>query len=213
MYGEKQEDIYYYLTTLNENYKQPAMPEGVEEGILKGIYKFATFEAENDYKVKLLGSGTILEQVRLAAEILASDYGIASELYSATSYNELTREAQNVERDNLLNIEEVDKISYVDQVLGSDDENIIISATDYMKAYSEQIAPFVKGSFKALGTDGFGRSDSRANLRSFFEVDTDFIVFTTLAQLARNGKIEKSVVAQAMKKHNIDPTRINPLNA
>ncbi|MDC0932284.1 pyruvate dehydrogenase (acetyl-transferring), homodimeric type [Arcobacteraceae bacterium] len=213
MYGEKQEDIYYYLTTLNENYKQPSMPEGVEEGILKGIYKFKTYESKNDFKVKLLGSGTILEQVRLAAEILANDYGIASELYSATSYNELTREAQDVERSNLLNIDEEDKISYVDQVLGSDDENIIISATDYMKAYSEQIAPFVKGTFKALGTDGFGRSDSRANLRSFFEVDTDFIVFTTLAQLARKGKIEKSVVAEAMKKHNIDPTRINPLNA
>lgn len=211
MYGEAQENIYYYLTTLNENYKQPAMPEGAEEGILKGIYKFKTYEAKNDYKVKLLGSGTILEQVRLAAEILANDYGIASELYSATSYNELTREAQDVERSNLLNLEEDDKISYVDQVLGSDDENIIISATDYMKAYSEQIAPFVKGTFKALGTDGFGRSDSRANLRSFFEVDTDFIVFTTLAQLARKGKIEKSVVAAAMKKHNIDPTRINPL--
>lgn len=211
MYGEAQENIYYYLTTLNENYKQPAMPEGAEEGILKGIYKFKTYEAKNDYKVKLLGSGTILEQVRLAAEILANDYGIASELYSATSYNELTREAQDVERSNLLNLEEEDKISYVDQVLGSDDENIIISATDYMKAYSEQIAPFVKGTFKALGTDGFGRSDSRANLRSFFEVDTDFIVFTTLAQLARKGKIKKSVVAAAMKKHNIDPTRINPL--
>jgi len=147
----------------------------------------------------------------VAAEILASDYGIASEIYSATSYNELTREAQNVERDNLLNIDSEDKIAYVDQVLGSDDENIIISATDYMKAYSEQIAPFVKGSFKALGTDGFGRSDSRANLRSFFEVDTDFIVFTTLAQLAKNGKIEKSVVAEAMKKHNIDATKSNPL--
>ncbi|MGB3750626.1 MAG: pyruvate dehydrogenase (acetyl-transferring), homodimeric type, partial [Arcobacteraceae bacterium] len=211
MYGEAQEDIYYYMTTLNENYKQPSMPEGVEEGILKGIYKFKTYEAKNDYKVKLLGSGTILEQVRHAAEILANDYGIASELYSATSYNELTREAQDTERSNLLNIDDEDKIPFVDQVLGSDDENIIISATDYMKAYSEQIAPYVKGSFKALGTDGFGRSDSRANLRSFFEVDTDFIVFTTLAQLARNGKIEKKLVADAMKKHNIDPTKINPL--
>ena len=213
MYGEKQEDIYYYLTTLNENYKQPAMPEGAVEGILKGIYKFKTTEAKNDYKVKLLGSGTILEQVRVAADILADEYGIQSEVYSVTSYNELTREAQDIERSNLLNLDAKDKISYIDQVLGSDDENIIISATDYMKMYSEQIAPFVKGSFKALGTDGFGRSDSRANLRSFFEVDTDFIVFTTLAQLARNGKIKKSVVAQAMKKHNIDPTRINPLNA
>jgi pyruvate dehydrogenase E1 component len=213
MYGEKQENIYYYMTTLNENYVQPAMPEGVEEGILKGIYKLKSYEAKNDYKVKLLGSGTILEQVRHAAEILASDYGIASEVYSATSYNELTREAQDIERSNLLNIDEVDKIAYVDQVLGSDEENIIISTTDYMKSYSEQLAPFVKGSFKALGTDGFGRSDSRENLRSFFEVDTDFIVFTTLAQLVRNGKLKKSILAAAMKKHNIDPTRINPVKA
>ncbi len=213
MYGEKQENIYYYMTTLNENYVQPAMPEGAEEGILKGIYKLKTYEAKNDYKVKLLGSGTILEQVRHAAEILASDYSIASELYSATSYNELTREAQDIERSNLLNIDEEDKIAYIDHVLGSDEENIIISSTDYMKSYSEQLAPFVKGSFKALGTDGFGRSDSRENLRSFFEVDTDFIVFTTLAQLVRNGKLKKSILADAMKKHNIDPTRINPVKA
>ncbi|PIF04789.1 MAG: pyruvate dehydrogenase (acetyl-transferring), homodimeric type [Arcobacter sp.] len=213
MYGEAQEDIYYYLTTLNENYKQPAMPQGVEEGILKGIYKLQDVKAKNDYQVKLLGSGSILEQVRVASEILANDYDISSQVYSVTSYNELTREAQNIERENLLNIDKEDKIAYVNQVLGNDDENIIISATDYMKAYSEQIAPFVKGSFKALGTDGFGRSDSRANLRTFFEVDTNFIVFTTLAQLAKNGKIEKSVVTQAMKKLNIDPTRINPLKA
>ena len=213
MYGENQEDVYFYLTTLNENYKQPAMPEGSAEGILKGIYKLKDVEAKNDYKVKLLGSGSILEQVRVASEILANDYGISSEVYSVTSYNELTREAQDVERNNLLDVEGEDKIPYIDQVLGSDDENIIISTTDYMKSYSEQLAPFVKGSFKALGTDGFGRSDSRANLRSFFEVDSDFVVFTTLAQLAKLGKIEKSVVLDAMKKHNIDANKINPLKA
>jgi pyruvate dehydrogenase E1 component len=198
---------------LNENYKQPAMPEGVEEGILKGIYKFKTVEAKKNFKVKLLGSGSIFQQVLAAADVLANEYGIASDIYSATSYNELTREAQDVERRNLLNVDAEDEVAYVDQVLGSDDENIIISATDYIKSYSEQIAPFVKGSFKALGTDGFGRSDSRANLRTFFEVDTNFIVFTTLAQLAKLGKIEKSVVAEAMKKYNIDPTKPNPLKA
>jgi pyruvate dehydrogenase E1 component len=213
MYGENQEDVFYYITTLNENYKQPAMPEGVEEGILKGIYKFKTVEAKKNFKVKLLGSGSIFQQVLAAADILANEYGIASDIYSATSYNELTREAQDVERRNLLNVDAEDEVAYVDQVLGSDDENIIISATDYIKSYSEQIAPFVKGSFKALGTDGFGRSDSRANLRTFFEVDTNFIVFTTLAQLAKLGKIEKSVVAEAMKKYNIDPTKPNPLKA
>lgn len=213
MYGEAQEDIFYYLTTLNENYKQPAMPKGVEEGIIKGIYKLKTVEAKNNYKVKLLGSGSIFQQVLAAADILALEYNIATDIYSVTSYNELTREAQDVERENLLNIEAPEKIAYIDQVLGSDEENIIISATDYMKSYSEQLSPFVKGSFKALGTDGFGRSDSRENLRKFFEVDTHFIVFTTLAQLAKAGKVNKSVVAEAMKKYNIDASKINPVKA
>ncbi len=213
MYGERQEDIFYYITTLNENHKQPAMPEGVEEGIIKGIYKLERVEAPNDYKIKLLGSGSILEQVRTASKVLAEEYGIVSDVYSVTSYNELTREAQEVERNNLLDIEGEDKIAYIDEVLGCDDENIIISATDYMKSYSEQLALFVKGSFKALGTDGFGRSDSRANLRRFFEVDSDFIVFTTLAQLAKLDKVEKSVVLEAMKKYNIDANKINPLKA
>jgi pyruvate dehydrogenase E1 component len=118
-----------------------------------------------------------------------------------------------VERYNLLHIDEEDKVPYVQTALDSDDDTIIVSATDYIKSYSEQLAPFVKGTFKALGTDGFGRSDSRANLRSFFEVDTDFIVFTTLAQLVKKGKLDKKVLAQAMKKHNIDPEKINPLKA
>ncbi|WP_428025013.1 pyruvate dehydrogenase (acetyl-transferring), homodimeric type [Arcobacter sp.] len=213
MYGETQEDVFYYITTLNENYQQPAMPTGVEEGIKKGIYKLETIEAKNNYKVNLLGSGSILEQVRTAAKILASDYGIASDVYSVTSYNELTRDAQDVERYNMLHIDEEDKVPYVAQVLGQDADSIFVSATDYMKAYSEQISPYLKGSFKALGTDGFGRSDSRANLRSFFEVDSDFIVFTTLSQLVRNGKLDKSVLADAMKKHNINPDKINPLKA
>ncbi|RXJ60291.1 pyruvate dehydrogenase (acetyl-transferring), homodimeric type [Candidatus Marinarcus aquaticus] len=212
MYGEAQEDVFFYLTTLNENYKQPAMPEGVEEGIIKGIYKFDSKKAKNNYKVKLLGSGSIFQQVLAAADILAEEYGIASDIYSVTSYNELTRQAQDVERNNLLSIDG-DEVPYVDQVLGNDDENIIVSATDYMKSYSEQLVPFVKGSFKALGTDGFGRSDSRANLRNFFEVDTNFIVFTTLAQLAKAGKVKKSVVTEAIKKYNIDTTKINPVKA
>ena len=213
MYGEKQENVFYYLTTLNENYQQPAMPEGAVDGIIKGIYKLKSQEAANDYKVKLLGSGSIFQHVLKASEVLATEYGIASDIYSVTSYNELTRQAQDVERNNLLNVEADDEVAYIDQVLGNDDENIIVSATDYMKSYSEQLAPFVKGSFKALGTDGFGRSDSRANLRKFFEVDSDFIVFTTLAQLAKLGKVEKSVVVDAMKKYNIDANKINPLSA
>ena len=213
MYGEKQEDIFYYLTTMNENYKQPAMPEGVEEGILKGIYKLDTVDAANDYKVKLLGSGTILEQVRQAADILASEYGVKSDVYSVTSFNELAREAQDVERYNLLHPDEEDKTPYVTTVLGEDKDNIIVSATDYMKIYSEQIRAYVKGSFKTLGTDGFGRSDSRANLREHFEVDANFIVYTTLYLLVENGKLDKKVLNEAIAKFKINPNKINPLYA
>ena len=213
MYGEKQEDVFYYLTTMNENYKQPAMPEGVEEGILKGIYKLDTVDAANDYKVKLLGSGTILEQVRQAADILASEYGVKSDVYSVTSYNEITREAQDVERYNLLHPDEEDKTPYVTTVLGEDKDNIIVSATDYMKIYSEQIRAYVKGSFKTLGTDGFGRSDSRANLREHFEVDANFIVYTTLYLLVENGKLDKKVLNEAIAKFKINPNKINPLYA
>ena len=213
MYGEKQEDVFYYLTTMNENYKQPAMPEGVEEGILKGIYKLDTVDAANDYKVKLLGSGTILEQVRQAADILASQYGVKSDVYSVTSYNEITREAQDVERYNLLHPDEENKTPYVTTVLGEDEDNIIVSATDYMKIYSEQIRAYVKGSFKTLGTDGFGRSDSRANLREHFEVDANFIVYTTLYLLVENGKLDKKVLNEAIAKFKINPNKINPLYA
>ena len=213
MYGEKQEDIFYYITTLNENYKQPEIPENAVEGIIKGIYKLKTIEAKNNFKVKLLGSGSIFQEVLKAADILEAEYGISSEIYSVTSYNELAREAQDVERHNLLNLDLEQKSSYVNTILGNDPENIIVSATDYIKTYSEQLAPFIKGSFKALGTDGFGRSDSRANLRSFFEVDTNFIVYTTLAQLAINGKIKKEVAIEAMKKYGIDSNKINPLKS
>ena len=213
MYGEKQEDIFYYITTLNENYKQPEIPENAVEGIIKGIYKLKTIEAKNNFKVKLLGSGSIFQEVLKAADILEAEYGISSEIYSVTSYNELAREAQDVERHNLLNLDLEQKSSYVNTILGNDPENIIVSATDYIKTYSEQLAPFIKGSFKALGTDRFGRSDSRANLRSFFEVDTNFIVYTTLAQLAINGKIDKKVAMDAMKKYGIDSNKINPLKS
>ena len=213
MYGEKQEDVFYYLTTMNENYKQPAMPEGVEEGILKGIYKLDTVDAANNYKVKLLGSGTILEQVRQAADILASEYGVKSDVYSVTSYNEIAREAQDVERYNLLHPDEEDRTPYLTTVLGEDKDNIIVSATDYMKIYSEQIRAYVKGSFKTLGTDGFGRSDSRANLREHFEVDANFIVYTTLYLLVENGKLDKKVLNEAIAKFKINPNKINPLYA
>jgi pyruvate dehydrogenase E1 component len=213
MYGENQENIFYYLTTLNENYVQPAMKAGVEEGIIKGIYKLEDYEAKNDYNVKLLSCGSILEQTRTAASILANDYGIKSEVYSVTSFNELTREALDVERKNLLHPENETEVAYITKVLGENKDNIVIAATDYMKTYADQIRAFVSGSYKVLGTDGFGRSDSRANLRNHFEVDANFIVFTTLSSLFKEGKLEKQVVLDAIKKFNIDTEKINPLNA
>lgn len=213
MYGEKQENIFYYLSTLNENYKQPAYKEELREGILKGIYKFEELEAKDNFSVKLLGCGSILEQVRVAGKILADDFGISSEIYSVTSFNELTREAQDIERYNMLHPNEDDKVPFVKQVLGDNGDNVIVSATDYIKAYSEQIRPFVTGSFKALGTDGFGRSDSRANLRKHFEIDPNFIVFSTISQLVEKGKLDKKILLDTIEKYDINVDKINPLKA
>lgn len=168
MYGEYQENIFYYITTLNENYIHPSIPKDVEEGILKGIYKLESHEARDSFDIKLLGSGSILQQVRIAAKILADEYDISSEVYSVTSYNELAREGKELNRQAILNPQKEASISYIDKVLGSNEDNIIISTTDYMKSYSQQVSSYVKGTFQSLGTDGYGRSDSRENLRSFF---------------------------------------------
>lgn len=213
MYGEKQENIFYYITTLNENYAQPAIKAGVEEGIIKGIYKLEEYEAKNDFNVKLLSCGSILEQTRKAAQILATDYNVKSEVYSVTSFNELAREALDVERKNLLHPDNGNEVAYVTKVLGDNKDNIVVAATDYMKTYADQIRAYVTGSYKVLGTDGFGRSDSRENLRAHFEVDANFIVFTTLSSLFKAGKLDKQVVLDAIKKFNINPEKINPLNA
>ncbi len=213
MYGWKQENVFYYLTTLNENYKQPELPEGVEEGIIKGIYKLEDVKAKENYNVKLLGCGSILEQVRQAAQILSDDYGISSEVYSVTSFNELTREAQDIDRYNTLHPDEEKKVPFITETLGDNEDNIIVSATDYIKLYSEQVRAYVKGSFKALGTDGFGRSDSRENLRAHFEVDSRFIVFTTISQLVEKGILEKSVLLDTIKKFKINTEKVNPLKA
>ncbi|WP_072682373.1 pyruvate dehydrogenase (acetyl-transferring), homodimeric type [Arcobacter sp. LA11] len=210
MYGEKQENIFYYITTLNENYKHHGMQKGVDEGILKGIYKLETIKAKDDYSIKLLGSGSILEQVRKASKILEEEYDISSEVYSVTSYNELAREGKELNRQNLLNPKKEEKRAYVDEVLGSSEDNIIISTTDYMKSYSEQISPYVKGTFHSLGTDGFGRSDSRENLREFFEVDSSFIVFTTISILVKKGKIPHDVLDSVIEKYSIDTSKVNP---
>jgi pyruvate dehydrogenase E1 component len=211
MYGKNQENIFYYLTTMNENYIQPEMPTGVEDGILKGIYKFDEKNSKENFNVKLLGSGTIFQEVLKASEMLDEKFGISSEIYSVTSYNELTRDAQDCERFNLLNPQSNEKVPYISEVLGND--VIAVSSTDYMKSYSAQLSPYIDGSFVALGTDGFGRSDSRENLRKHFEVNADYIVYSVIYQLYKNNKIKKDVMKQAIDELQIDAKKINPLYA
>ena len=209
MYGEKQENIFYYLTVMNENYAMPAMPEGVEEGICKGIYKLESHAGQ--HKIQLLSSGTIMNEVRQAAVILSEEYNVASDIFSVTSFNELTRDGQDVERYNMLNPEAEQKVAYVTSVLG---DAPTIAATDYMKNYAEQIRAFVPAqSYKVLGTDGYGRSDSRANLRRHFEVNASYVVIAALSELAKRGDIERSIVTDAIAKFDIDVNKINPLFA
>ncbi|NLJ92805.1 MAG: pyruvate dehydrogenase (acetyl-transferring), homodimeric type, partial [Aeromonadales bacterium] len=210
MYGEKPENVYYYITTLNENYHQPAMPEGAEEGIRKGIYKLETVAGDKG-KVQLMGSGSILVGVREAAQILSEEFGVGSDVYSVPSFNELTRDGQDVERWNMLHPTSEPRVPYITQVMG---EAPAIAATDYMKNYAEQVRGFMPSvSYKVLGTDGFGRSDSRDNLRRHFEVDKYYVVIAALNELAKQGTIDKQVVADAITKYNIDTNKLNPLYA
>lgn len=207
MYGERQENVYYYITTLNENYAMPAMPEGVEEGIRKGIYKLESHSGSKGH-VQLLGSGSILRHVRIAAEILANEYGIASDVYSVTSFTELARDGQDCERWNLLHPTETPRKPYISTVLN---DAPAIASTDYMKLFAEQVRRFLPTShYAVLGTDGFGRSDSRDNLRDHFEVNEHYVVIAALNQLAERGEIGKDVVAAAIKKFGINGDKTNP---
>ncbi len=210
MYGDQPENIYYYITTLNENYLHPAMPAGAEEGIRKGIYKLESV-AGDKAKVQLMGSGTILNYARRAALILSEEYGIGSDVYSVTSFNELTREAQDADRWNMLHPDSTPRVPYIAQVMNSAPA---IAVTDYMKLYGEQVRAFVPAqSYRVLGTDGFGRSDSRENLRRHFEVNEGYIVVAALTELAKLGQVDKALVAAAITKFGIDADKINPLYA
>ncbi|REL31926.1 pyruvate dehydrogenase (acetyl-transferring), homodimeric type [Thalassotalea euphylliae] len=212
---EENENIFYYITLMNENYQHPAMPEDkdVEEQIIKGIYQLERVEsASAKANVQLMGSGTILLQVREAAQILANDYGVSSDVYSVTSFNELAREGQEVVRQNMLNPEAEQQVPYVGQVI-TKDAGPAIAATDYVKNYSDQVRAFIDTDYRCLGTDGFGRSDSRANLRRHFEVNASYIVVASLHELAKRGEVEHSVVTEAIKRFNIDTNKINPLYA
>jgi len=210
MYVE-QENVYYYLTVMNENYVHPAMPKGAEEGILKGMYLLGQGAGgkRKKQKVQLMGSGTILREVMAAAELLEADFGVSADVWSATSFNELRRDGLDVDRWNMLNPESKPRRSYVSECLEGS-PGPVIAATDYMRAFSEQIRPWVPGRYVTLGTDGFGRSDTRAQLRKFFEVDRHYVAVAALKALADEGTIPASKVTEAIRKYKIDPKRPNP---
>ena len=209
---ENQEDVFYYITLMNENYSHPGLKEGQEQDILKGMYLLQTDERKSKHRVQLLGSGTILREVMAAAELLGNDWGIAADIWSAPSFTLLARDGQDVERWNMLHPADEPRLSHVTKSLQGT-AGPIIASSDYMRTFAEQIRPFIpKGrSYKVLGTDGFGRSDTRAKLRAFFEVDRQYVTVAALKSLADEGALSASVVAQAIAKYGIDPNKPNPL--
>ncbi len=208
---EQKVNGFYYITTMNENYVHPAMPIGAEDGIIRGIYKLKDGKKSvKKKKVQLMGSGSILREVEAAAEILRDDWGVESDIWSVTSVNELTRDGLAVERWNMLHPEQEPRKAYMTEQLESNEGPFIIS-TDYIKSYAEQLRAFIPGSYTVLGTDGFGRSDSRSKLRHFFEVDRHFVVVAALRALAGEGKMQKSDVVDAIKKYGIDPEKTDPM--
>jgi len=211
MVGE-QEDVYYYITLMNENYEHPAMPEGIEQGILKGMYLLRESKNKAKQRVQLLGSGTILREVEAAAGLLEKDWGVAADVWSATSFTELRRDGLAADRWNLLHPEGKQKVSFVEKMLKERPAGPVVAASDYMKTFAEQIRPFVPKdrAYRVLGTDGFGRSDSRAKLRHFFEVNRYFVVVAALKALADQGEGKAKSVAEAMKKYGIDAEKPDP---
>ena len=211
------EDVFYYITLYNENYPMPPMPEGAEEGILKGLYKFRPAPppaagATDRPRIHLFGSGSLLREAMRAQEILAERYGVAAELWSAPSYKELRREALEVERWNLLHPDQEPRKPYVVQLFEGDD-NPIVAVTDYMRLVPDQIAPWLPGKLYSLGTDGFGRSDTREALRRFFEVDAESVVLAALHQLAKWGRIDRAVAQRAIGELGLDPEKLDPLTS
>jgi pyruvate dehydrogenase E1 component len=205
-----QESIFYYLTVMNEQYPMPTMPDGAREGILKGLYRFrATGKPDAKLRAQLFGSGAILPEVIKAQEILESKYGVGADVWSVTSYGELYRDGHACERWNLLHPSASPKMPYVTQCLAKA-PGVLVASSDYVKALPDSIDRWLPRPLTTLGTDGFGRSESRASLREFFEVDYRYVIAATLAALARDGQIDASVVAQAIKTHDINPEKANP---
>ena len=210
MFAE-QEDIYYYITVMNENYEHPEMPAGAEADIIKGMYAFRRGADAKGPRVQLLGSGTIFNEVIAAADLLKNDWGVEADLWGCPSFNELVRDGHEIERWNMLHPMEAPRQSHVEAKLAAT-EGPVIAATDYIKMYAEQIRPFVKRTYMTLGTDGFGRSDTREKLRHFFEVDRYWVTLAALKALADDGKIAREKVAAAMVKYTLDPNKPNPVS-
>jgi pyruvate dehydrogenase E1 component len=210
MYVE-QEDVYYYITIMNENYAQPAMPEGAEQGILKGMYLLSSGKGRKGApRVQLMGSGTILREVIAGAELLEKDFGIAADIWSVTSFNELRREGMATTRWNMLHPEEAPRTTYAETCLDSH-PGPIVASTDYMKVYADQIRAFLPNRpYIALGTDGYGRSDKRSALRRFFEVDRHYVALAALKALAQEGTIPPAKATEAMRRYGIDPGKPDP---
>ncbi len=212
---EAKENVFYYLTVMNETYAHPALPEGSEEGILKGLYRLPAPSPGGGRKragrarVRLLGSGAILREAIAAADLLDEDYGVESELFGATSFTELRRDGLEVARWNLLHPDEAPRTSHVERCLGGDDAPVV-AATDYVKLYADQIREFVPARYVVLGTDGFGRSDVRAALRRYFEVDRHFIAIAALKALADEGRLPAGTVLDAIRRYGVDPDRAPP---
>jgi pyruvate dehydrogenase E1 component len=206
---EKQESIFYYISVGNENYAMPPMPAGVKEGIIKGLYRFNKSAKTSDLKAHLLGSGAIMNQVLEAQKILEEKYNVSTDVWSATSYNELRREALHVDRENLLNGNRA-KVPYVTQMF-KDEKGVFVSASDYMKVLGDSIRQWIPGPYTVLGTDGFGRSESREALRDFFEVDAKHIVWATLRSLHEQKQISGDALAKAQSELKINPKKLNPM--
>jgi pyruvate dehydrogenase E1 component len=210
MYAE-QEDVYYYLTVMNENYRHPPMPEGAEEGILRGMYLLQEGRKRKGRpRVQLLGSGTILREVIAAAGLLDADFGVTADIWSVPSFTELRREGLAAERWNMLHPTEPPRPSYVETCLAARPDGPVIASTDYIRSFADQIRPFVPRRYRVLGTDGFGRSDYRRNLRSFFEVDRHYVAVAALHSLAADGTVPAATVADAIARYGIDADKPNP---
>ncbi len=208
---QMQENVYYYITAMNENYVQPAMPKGAEKGIVKGMYLFKEAKAKKGQKkVQLFGSGTILREVIDAAELLEKDFNVVADIWSITSYNELAREARDCERWNMLHPEKTPRISYIEKCL-KDRDGPVISASDYVRNVADQVRGFVPKTYTVLGTDGFGRSDTRKNLRRHFEVNSNYVALAAIKTLADEGEFEASNVSDAIKKYDIKINKPNPI--